>query len=89
MDDDKDCSMKIFHNEPDYTPNNFDIYFDTNTVPSNIELESAYNLEKRLNKLMPASKKVHLNMGVENLQQNNSVHISSMLRMNNQEVKFL
>ncbi|WP_407454417.1 hypothetical protein [Methanobrevibacter sp.] len=89
MENDKDCAMKIFHNDSEYTPNNFDIYFDTTEVPSNIEIESAYSLEKRLNKLMPLSKRVHLNLGVKDLHRNNSIHISSIVRMNDKEVKFL
>ena len=89
MDNEKDCAMKIFHNESEYTPNNFDMYFDASEVPSNIAVESAHRLEKRLNKLMPTSKKIHLNLGVKDLHKNNSIYISSILRMNDTEVKFL
>ena len=90
MANDKNCQMKIFHHDRDYTPNNLDIYFDTKDVPSNIEMESTYNLEKRLQKLMPVSKIIHLNLGVENrITQNNSINISSILRINDKEVKFI
>lgn len=83
------CIMKIFRNESEYTPNNWDVYFDTSEVPSNIEIESAHRLEQRLNKLIPTSKKIHLNLGVNELSTNNSIHISSMLKINKKEVKFL
>ena len=48
--------LKYFRNEPYMTPNNYDISFNTENIPSNIPLENGHNLEKRLQKLMPLSK---------------------------------
>lgn len=81
--------MKYARNEPYMNPNNFDISFNVNDVPSNVEMENGYNLEKRLQKVMPLTKKVHVNIGSSNLHQNNELNISSILRINNKKVKFI
>lgn len=80
---------KKFHQEPYFTPNNYDIYFDQNNIPSNIKPEPAASLQKRLQKLVPATKYIHLNMDSEVLNQTSHILISSKLRINNQEVKFI
>ena len=41
-----DC--KRFHQDPYWTPNNFDLYFDYNNIPVNIPLESNHDLIRRL-----------------------------------------
>ena len=83
------CNMKIFRNDPYMTPNNFDISFDPREIPSNIECESAYDLEKRLQKLMPLTKKVHVDLGSSDLQTYDGVDIFCSLRINGEEVKFI
>lgn len=84
-----DGECRIFHHEPYHTPNNYDIYFDQNNVPSNIKVENAASLEKRLQKLMPLTKFIHLNMDSESLHQTNHVLMSTSLKINNHEVKFI
>ena len=86
---DKDCQMKIFHNEPFHTPNNYDIYFEKDKVPSNIQMESSYNIEKKLQKLMPLTKKIHLKLGSKSITRNNSINIFCKLKINDKEVKFI
>jgi hypothetical protein len=70
-------------------PNNWDITFEPTNVPSNIELESAYNLERRLQKLMPLTKKVHLNLGTKDLHLYDCIDINTSLKINGKEVKFI
>ena len=86
---DYDSGCKYFHHEPYMTPNNYDIRLDPNEIPSNLECESAYDLEKRLQKLMPLTKKVHLDLGSSDLQTYDSVDIFCSLRLNGEEVKFI
>lgn len=82
-------ACKIFLHEPYMTPNNYDIYFDYAGIPSNIPIENADKLTKRLQKLMPLSKKIHLNLDPESLARKNSIHLLTKLKINNKEVKIL
>ena len=73
---DRDCKdyneeCKYFHHEPYYTPNNYDLFFDYNNIPVNIPVEKAHDLRNRLQKLMPVTKIIHLNMGSETLKEDN------------------
>ena len=61
----KEC--KHFHQDPYWTPNNYDLYFDYNSIPVNIEIEGSYNLIKRLKKHLPLSKLLHINMESEDI----------------------
>ena len=63
-------NCKYFRHEPDYTPNNFDIYMDYTGIPSNIPKENANDLKNRLQKTMPLTKKIHLNLETETIQKN-------------------
>lgn len=84
-----DGPCKIIHHEPYYTPNNFDLSFDTNKIPSNIKMESAVNLQKRLQKLMPVSKIIHLDLKTDELNKTNHFCITSKLEIEGKGVKFL
>lgn len=75
----KNC--KYFHHEPFYTPNNYDIYFDYNSIPSNIKVESAHDLQKRLQRTMPLTKIIHVNLEKEALPQMNMVHMRTDIRL--------
>jgi hypothetical protein len=78
---------KHFHQEPYYTPNNYDLSFDPNSIPSNIPVELANTLQNRLQKLMPLSKIIHLDLGKNQFDQENLVMIHTTLTMNKHEVK--
>lgn len=84
-----DGGCKKIHHEPYYTPNNFDLSFDTNKIPSNIEMEPAVNLQKRLQKLMPLSKYIHLTLETDELDKINHFMITTKLKINGKGVKFL
>lgn len=45
-----------------YTPADFDLYFNYTAIPKNIKLTDATNLSKRLQQLMPLTKTLHLNL---------------------------
>lgn len=85
------CSMKIFRNDPDMTPNNYDIYFDVSEIPINIKKEKISNLQNRLQKLMPLSKKIHICVvqGNNSFSKGNTIQISSKLRINKKKMVLL
>ena len=78
---------KHFHQEPYYTPNNYDLQFDPNSIPSNIPVELANTLQNRLQKLMPLTKIIHLDLGKEQFNQENFVMMHTKIMMNKHEVK--
>lgn len=80
---------KYFLNEPYMTPNNYDIDFNPNNIPSNIQLETAVNLQKRLQKLMPLTKYIHLMLNSEQTSYTNHINITTKMKINNKEVKFI
>ena len=73
------------------TPNNYDIYFDPEQIPVNIPRENVPNLTNRLQKLIPLSKKIHVNLTTnpETITESNTFTISTKMKINNHEVKFL
>lgn len=82
----KNC--KRFRSEPDWTPNNYDITFDPSTIPSNIQTETADNLQRRLEKLLPLSKRIHINLFTGDFTENNDIKIVGSLKISGKEVKF-
>lgn len=81
--------LKYFQNEPYLTPNNYDIHFNPEDIPVNIPRENGYNLEKRLQKLIPLSKFIHLDFDSNALESNNRVSIYSTLKINNIRVDLI
>ena len=69
----RDC--KYFHNDPDMTPNNYDLFFDYNSIPVNIPLQRKNDLVKELKKHLPLTKRIHLNMETETIPHNNQFNI--------------
>lgn len=77
----KSTKCKVFHHEPYMTPNNFDLYFDYNSIPANIVAESPHDLRKRLQSLMPLSKIIHLDMDVDSLSHRNNIRLSTNMNL--------
>lgn len=76
---DKEC--KYFHHEPYYTPNNYDVFFDYNSIPVNIPVEKPHDFRNRLQKLMPLTKIIHLNMDSETFKEDNNIHLHTQLKL--------
>lgn len=78
----KNC--KYFHHDPYMTPNNFDLYFDHSKIPSNIIQESPHNLLKRLQRTLPLTKILHLNLQSEQDTHLNcvNIHTKAKIRFN-------
>ena len=85
----EDIPKKIFRHEPYYTPNNYDLYFDVEKIPSNIRLENGYNLERRLNKLIPLTRRVHLNFDTKTIPADNNIRVFTEMRINGKKVKYI
>ena len=82
---------KHFRHEPYMTPNNYDLYFDPEQIPVNIPRENVPNLTNRLQKLIPPSKKIHINLTTnpETISESNTFTLSTKMKINKKEVKFL
>ena len=70
-------NCKYFHSDPYLTPNNFDFYFDYNSIPSNIDIDSPSDLVKKLQRVMPLSKRIHLNLESKTNPQYNQFNLHS------------
>ena len=75
--------------DPNWTPNNYEISFNPNKIPTNIKTENNSSLQKRLQKLLPTSKKIHIKLQTEQLTEHNDFKIHTQLKIANKEVKFL
>ena len=88
-------NCRNLHNDPFMTPNNYDLQFEIDKIPSNIQIENQNNLEKRLQKLMPLSKIIHVNLSLVSTPQNNALSLFSKLVLKDtsgnilKEVEFL
>lgn len=76
-----DKSCKYFLHEPYMTPNNFDLYFDYASIPSNVITESPSDLRRRLQRCLPLTKILHLNMETEQNPQKNNISINTHFRL--------
>lgn len=72
---------KYFHNDPNMTPNNYDLYLDYNSIPINIKLESKHDLYNQLKKYLPLSKRIHLNLETRSVPKNNIFNIDTRTRI--------
>lgn len=86
--DNNDCNdlkekvkCKYFHQDPDMTPNNYDLFFDYNSIPVNIRLEQKNDLIRELKKHMSLTKRIHLNMETETIPHNNQLNLYTMTRI--------
>lgn len=77
---------KKLRSEPYLNPNNYDIEFDSVQIPSNIPVENGRNLEKRLQKLMPLGKIIHVKQNNSITPKNNSLRINTYLNLRKQGV---
>lgn len=85
----RNTNCKIIHHEPDWTPNNYEISFNPSDIPSNIQTETSDSLQKTLQKLMPASKRIHINLSTKEMTENNDLKLHTGLKINNKEIEFL
>ena len=89
MGDRENC--RYLYSEPYYTPNNYDLYFNPQEVPLNIVQENIPNLQNRLQKTMPLSKIIHVNLnGVteDNVSEVNSFKLTTHLTLNKRGIDF-
>lgn len=76
-----DKSCKYFLHEPYMTPNNFDLYFNYASIPSNIITESPSDLRRRLQRCLPLTKILHLNMEKGNFKGDNTINLNTNLKL--------
>ena len=76
-----DDTCKYMRSKHNWTPNDYELWFQHNNIPSNIIVEDVPNLSARLDKLTPLSKKVHIMLNTPNEEYNNTVNIVSDLSL--------
>ncbi len=74
-----DC--KRLRDEAFMNPNNYDLIFDDTEIPTNIQTENNKSLEKRLQKIMPLGKIIHVDTVSASTPTNNSVNIIGELKL--------
>ena len=74
-------NCKKLRTDPYWTPNNYDLEFDSNLIPTNIPIENGRNLEKRLQKLMPLGKIIHVKHDSSTRPHDNGIRIHSQLQI--------
>lgn len=57
---------KYMRTKYNWTPNDYDIYFDSGNIPSNIQYNDSEDLLKYLNIRNPLTKVLHLNLDQKN-----------------------
>ena len=62
-------------------PNNYDLLFDSSEIPVNVQTENSVSLEKRLQKLMPLGKIIHVDSASASAVTNNGISVLSQLNL--------
>lgn len=75
----KNC--KYFLHEPYMTPNNYDLYFNHSQIPVNNIIESPSELHKRLQRTLPLTKLLHLNLEVGDEPEYNTLHLHTRCKL--------
>ena len=75
----KKCKyMKTRYN---WTPSDYDLQFPTDQIPSNIPVEDTANLQKRLQRKMPLTKTIHLDIEEDNRAYLNQIETHTTLNL--------
>ena len=72
-----------------WTPNDFEVSFPTDQIPSNINPQDTTDLTTQLQKKFPLSKTIHLNLDEtnKNIQNNVTTHTKLFLTINDQRTE--
>lgn len=70
---------KYMRSKMNWTPNDYELWFQHNKIPSNIIIEDVPNLSARLDQLTPLSKKVHLMLNTKDEEYDNTIDVVSEL----------
>ena len=81
-----DC--RYMRTKYNYTPNDYDLYFERSDIPSNINYNGTIELAKIMRQYSPLSKKIHLNFKTYDKKSNVHVSLGTRLRVNEKEVDF-
>jgi len=74
-------NCKYMRSKFNWTPNDYDLSFKHNEIPSNIPIEDATNLSDRLKKVTPLSKTIHLDLDKGEKELDDTVSIVSELSL--------
>ena len=74
-------TCKIMRSKKNWTPNDYELWFQYDDIPSNIIVEDVPNLSTRLDRLTPLSKKVHIMLNTPSEDYNNTVNLVTELTL--------
>lgn len=79
-----DCNyMKTKYN---YTPSDYDIYFDVTDIPKNIDIGSSVGLEDLLTVYTPLTRKLHLNLSTMDKDLSNEYEVCTGLEIDGEVI---
>ena len=78
---DEKTPCRIFHHDPNWTPNDYDLYFDYNSIPVNIDKDGTHDLTRRLQKHLPLTKNLHLNFENSTVPEQNSFNLHTTVHI--------
>ena len=70
-------NCKYIKQDYDWTPNDYDIEFNYNNIPSNIEWHGGEDIELLLNQYAPITKTLHLTMNIMEKETINGVKLNT------------
>ena len=79
---------KYMRTKFNYSPNDYELYFNKTDIPLNINYNGSIELSKIMRQYTPLSKKVHLNFNALDKKTTAHLSLSTRLRVNGEEVEF-
>ena len=76
-------NCKYMRSKQNWTPNDYELWFQHEEIPVNIPIEDVPNLSARIDQLTPLSKKVHIVLDTSGKEYSNTINIVSDLRITN------
>lgn len=80
---------KYMRSKYNYTPNDYDLEFDFTEIPSNINMDDAVSISRRLAAVTPLSKTIHLHLNTGSKEFNQMMNIHTSMKLNGKEVLFI
>lgn len=74
------ATCKRIKQKYNYTPSDYDLDFNFNDIPSNIQWEGAVDLQTAMNKTSPLSKTIHVTMNTTNEEETNGFRIKTRIQ---------
>lgn len=83
----KNC--KYMRTKYNYTPNDYDLSFDFQDIPSNISLDDVVSLNHTIAEVTPLGKKIHLNLNTTSREYEGYINVRTSLTVNGRSIKII